>query len=133
EHDAQLRRMRERKAYVRDTELEEPAARALRPHARVIHGSGETDESLCRDSREERLFAGKVPVRSRFRDPRPPGHLAAAEVVRAALAYEGGGRVQELRGEVAGPRGAPLPRPRLRRGSSHRSASFRFSGLTGPH
>src|SRR5262245_44278177 len=123
EHDAQLRGMREREAHVRDTELEEPTARALRTQARVVHGSSETDESLCRNGREERLLTGKVPVRGRFRDPGPPCHLAEAEVVWAALADERGGRIQELRGEVAGLRGAPLSWRRPRPGSSHRSAS----------
>src|SRR5215475_6481772 len=101
--------MGEREAHVRDTELEEPTARALRTHARVVHGSGETDESPCCNSREERLLAGKVPVRGRFRDPGPPSHLAQAEVMWPALADERGGRIQELRGEVADRRGAALP------------------------
>src|SRR5262245_35427593 len=110
EHDAQLRRMREREPHVRDTALEEPTARALRSHARVVHGSGETDESLCCNGREERLLAGKVPVRGGFRDPGPPCHLAEAEVMWAALPDERGCRIQELRGEIADRRGAPLHR-----------------------
>src|SRR5215831_14199477 len=79
EHDAQMGRVGEREAHVGNSDLAKLPTRVLRALARLTYGGGETRESLLRDSGEERLLAGEVPVRSGFRNPCPPGNLPQAE------------------------------------------------------